>query len=208
MPSSIHPAKRIFDLLLLTLISPFVAAFALLTLGALFMERLILGGVGDSYFYTETRMSEGVPFHFYKFNIFKVEVLRSMRKNATFVHTKDLERNGGITKVGWCLKQIYMDELPQLWCVLLGNMSIVGPRPVNIEVYERFMREGYTDKARVRAGLTGPYQSLKDDSTASAHNLDRWYADFVLSNPWHAIILNDMRIILRTMRVVLKARGL
>jgi lipopolysaccharide/colanic/teichoic acid biosynthesis glycosyltransferase len=101
-----------------------------------------------------------------------------------------------------------MDELPQLWCVLKGDMSMVGPRPVNTEVHERFMREGYTDKARVCAGLTGPYQSLKDDQTASAHSLDCWYADFVLSKPWHAIIVNDIRIILRTMRVVLKARGL
>jgi lipopolysaccharide/colanic/teichoic acid biosynthesis glycosyltransferase len=153
-------------------------------------------------------MSAGMPFSFYKFNIFRGEVLESMHASQTFVHTKDLERNGGITPVGWCLKQIYMDELPQLWCVFRGDMSLVGPRPVNIEVHESFLREGIIDKTRVRAGLTGPFQSLKDDRTASAHALDKWYADYVLSHAWYAIIGNDLKIILRTVRVVLKARGL
>jgi lipopolysaccharide/colanic/teichoic acid biosynthesis glycosyltransferase len=158
--------------------------------------------------YTEIRISAGQPFRFCKFNIFRGEVLEQMLQNGAFIHTKELERNGGLTFVGWCLKQVYMDELPQLWCVLRGDMSIVGPRPVNTEVFERFMREGITVKAEVKAGLTGPFQSLKDDRTASAHLLDRWYIEYVTTHPWYAILWNDMRIIIRTVRVVLKARGL
>ena len=158
--------------------------------------------------YSETRISAGKPFHLYKFNIFRCGVIAEMRKAQTFIHTKDLERNGGISFVGWCLKQIYMDELPQLWCVLKGDMSIVGPRPVNTAIYERFMKEGYTEKSIVCAGLTGPFQSLKDDQTASAHKLDQWYAEYVSTHPWYAIIGNDIRIIVRTMRVVLKAKGI
>jgi lipopolysaccharide/colanic/teichoic acid biosynthesis glycosyltransferase len=204
----IHPLKRTFDLVLVVLISLLIAPFAFLVLVALFLESTYRGRPGDPLFYRETRISAGRPFSLYKFNIFKGEVMESMRRESSFVHTKDLERNGGITAIGWCLKQTYMDELPQLWCVLKGDMSMVGPRPVNTEVYERFMRDGITVKSQIRAGLTGPYQSLKDDRSASAHELDQWYIDYVHSHGGLAILCNDFCIIIRTLRVVIKAKGL
>ena len=167
MPRTIHPAKRLFDIVVTLLLGPFVVVFTCIACSALFIEHILYGHPFDAFFYLETRITAGKPFAFYKFNIFRSGVIAGMRTANTFIHTKDLERNGGITFIGWCLKQIYMDELPQLWCVLRGDMSIVGPRPVNTLVYERFMREGYTEKSETCAGLTGPFQSLKDDQTAS-----------------------------------------
>lgn len=208
MPHTIHPAKRVFDIVVTLALAPFVLCFTLFACLALFIEHTLYGHPWDTMLYSETRISSGKPFHLYKFNIFRRGVIAHMRTTQAFIHTKDLERNGGISFVGWCLKQIYMDELPQLWCVLRGDMSIVGPRPVNTAIYERFMREGYTEKSIVRAGLTGPFQSLKDDQTASAHKLDAWYANYVATHPWYAIIGNDIRIIVRTARVVLKAKGI
>ncbi len=208
MSRAIHPAKRAFDIVITLLLTPFVFSFTCVTCIALFVEHALYGHPFDAMFYSETRVTSGRLFQLYKFNIFRHAVIANMRTSQTFIHTKDLERNGGISFVGWCLKQIYMDELPQLWCVLLGDMSLVGPRPVNTAIYERFMKEGYTEKSVVRAGLTGPFQSLKDDQTASAHKLDAWYAHYVSTHPWYAIIGNDVRIIVRTARVVLKAKGI
>lgn len=208
MSRAIHPAKRMFDIVATLLLSPVVLPFTCVVCLALFIEHALCGHPWDAMFYSEIRISSGKPFRLYKFNIFRWGIIAQMRTAQTFIHTKDLERNGSLSFVGWCLKQTYLDELPQLWCVLTGDMSIVGPRPVNTAIYERFMNEGYTEKSIVRAGLTGPFQSLKDDQTASAHKLDQWYADYVMTHPWYAIIGNDIRIIARTMRVVLKAKGI
>lgn len=208
MNRTIHPVKRFFDIVVCILLAPPALIFICSASLALFLEHLLRGHIHDGIFYSETRVSAGEKFKLYKFNIFSAGIIAQMQSSHTFIHTKDLERNGSLSFVGWCLKQTYLDELPQLWCVMKGDMSIVGPRPVNTEVYERFMREGYREKSLVRAGLTGPFQSLKDDQTASAHKLDQWYADYVTTHPWYAIIGNDLRIIVRTMRVVLKAKGI
>jgi len=127
---SIHPAKRCFDILFSVCAGVILLPFMVLAVFSLFMEHILRGRLFDPILYKEIRMSAGQPFWLYKFNIFDEALIEKMRAEGKFIHTKDLERNGDILFVGWCLKQIYMDELPQLWCVLRGDMSIVGPRPV------------------------------------------------------------------------------
>ena len=208
MARTIHPAKRAFDVIFSLFFFVVLAPFVAVILIALVIEHTLRGRPLDPLFYSEVRLSAGVPFMLYKFNIFRNDVIAQMRVTNTFIHTKDLERNGGISTVGWCLKQIYMDELPQLWCVLHGDMSIVGPRPVNTEAFESLIQRGFTDKLRVHAGLTGPFQSLRDDQIAPAVRLDREYADYVETHSGVAIILHDLRIIFRTLLVVLNAKGI
>lgn len=131
-----------------------------------------------------------------------------MRANGEFIHTKPLERNGSLTFVGKILKQIYMDELPQLWNVIEGDLSLVGPRPVNTEVYRRLMNEGITAKAFIKAGITGIFQSLKNERGKRSATLDQEYLDICRRSPWWQIIPNDIRIIFRTLKVILKAKGI
>lgn len=200
--------KRTFDVLVSIATLPVVVPFSLLAFFTIAVEHILRGRPFDPLIYRETRISAGLPFTLYKLNIFRNDVIEEKRARGEFIRTKELEKNGGITKTGWVLKQIYMDELPQLWCVLRGDMSIVGPRPVNTESFERFLREGVTVKSQITAGITGPYQSLKDDRTASAHKLDQEYIDFVRTHNGCAIILNDLKILFRTVRVILKAKGI
>lgn len=208
MSRTIHPAKRIFDVAFILLSLPIAAPFSGIVFSAIFIEHLLRGRPLDPLLYSEIRISAGTPFRLYKFNIFRDEVIERLRREGAFIETKQLEHSGGVTHIGWCLKQIYMDELPQLWCVLRGDMSIVGPRPVNTLSFERFVREGITVKSEIKAGITGPFQSLKDERTASAHLLDRWYIEYVRANPWYRILLNDCAILLRTTRVIIKAKGI
>ncbi len=208
MRKKIHPAKRLFDLIIVVVSAPLALPVTLLAMSAVTVENILRGRSSDPVFYRDIRVSGGVPFTLYKFNIFRGDVIDSLKARGEVVHTKQLEWDGDLTLTGKVLKQIYMDELPQVWCVLRGDMSIVGPRPVNQATYERFLNEGITVKSQIHAGLTGPYQSLKDDHSASSHLLDQAYIDFVATEPWYAIIFNDMRILLRTAKVVLKAKGL
>lgn len=171
-------------------------------------EQVIRGRWRDPIFYTETRMSKGRPFTLKKFNIFKYEQILEATERGRFVHTKKFERYGGITKVGWLLKQVYMDEIPQFLSVLCGDMSIVGPRPVNAAVYATLMERGVTDKNRVPAGITGLLQSQKGTKHKGSDALDKEYADFYHTQPWYLVVLFDLSIMLRTCLVILRAKGI
>lgn len=91
-----------------------------------------------------------------KFNVIK---FRSMYKDAE----KDGIRwslgddDPRITPVGRILRKTRLDELPQLWCILKGDMSVVGPRPEREAYYERFEQyvHGFSERLKVKPGLTG-----------------------------------------------------
>jgi lipopolysaccharide/colanic/teichoic acid biosynthesis glycosyltransferase len=164
----------------------------------------------DPLFYRETRWSAGNPFTLYKFNIFRQDVLNALRAQGTFIDTKSLERNGSLILVGKLIKRIYLDELPQLFNVLRGDMSLVGPRPMNTREREKLLAVGQTYKESIRAGITGHYQACHktERDMRSQQELDSEYVEFVASNPWYAIIRFDFVILIRTIMVLLRARGI
>lgn len=113
-----------------------------------------------------------------------------------------LEDDPRITRLGSLLRRTSMDELPQLWNVIRGDMSLVGPRPVTqTELTERY---GETALAymSVRPGLTGPWQvgGRNDISYDERVRIDRTYAQA------HSLRL-DMAILCRTVMVVVGATG-
>jgi lipopolysaccharide/colanic/teichoic acid biosynthesis glycosyltransferase len=211
MPKSkklIYPSKRIFDIVFSTIILCLTSPFILLALLLIKLEQILRGRPFDPFFYKETRMSYGEPFTLFKFNIFKYEQVLTIRESGKLVHTKELEHHDGILKVGWLLKQIYMDELPQFFNVLKGDLSIIGPRPVNLEVYEELIKLGIIDKNRVPGGITGHFQSHKEDPSASSSALDKEYADYYHTMPQHKLFFFDMLIIYKTLKVIVMARGI
>lgn len=205
-----HPAKRIFDCVVSISILIFFSPLIFLFLVLIFLEHCMRLRPFDPLFYTETRWSEGKEFPLHKFNIFKQEVIDGMRERGEFIHTKTLERNNSLLYIGWVLKQIYLDELPQLWNVLVGDMSIVGPRPMNAEVHKELTARGENDKNRIRAGITGHYQaSCKlNCNSGSQLELDRYYVEYCAHNPWYKVLLFDMTILYRIIKVIIKARGI
>lgn len=217
LPPALEPVplpwlKRGFDLVfaagLLTVSAPvFVLGFA-----GIFLEHLLLGRPATSLFYTETRVSQGRAFAFRKFNIFKPGVVEGMRQRGQFIHTKDLEQDGrSLSFVGTILQRTYLDELPQLLSILNGDMSVVGPRPRNLEIYEQGLAKGEYFRSVLKAGLTGMVQSQKDmpgltmDKQAS---MDQEYLDFQQSHGSWQLFLLDMRLIRRTVLIMAKAKGL
>jgi len=160
--------------------------------------------------YKEKRVSAGKVFMMYKFNVFDDTVVESMHRLGKHIDTKALEQNGQTTVVGKFLIKFYMDELPQVWNVLLGDMSIVGTRPVEFGYYQKFDEERKREKGRVKAGITGHFQSHKGRYTYGEQSrlLDKEYADYFHNNPWYKVLWFDVIIILRTFVVVLQAKGI
>jgi lipopolysaccharide/colanic/teichoic acid biosynthesis glycosyltransferase len=132
--------------------------------------------------------------------LFEVLKLRTMVVNA---HTQGAgyavdKGDSRITRVGSLLRKTSLDELPQLWNVLRGEMSLVGPRPTLAYQVER-----YTDRQRrrleVRPGLTGWAQvnGRASLSWPERIELDVWYVE-------HRSLALDLRILLRTVSVLLR----
>jgi exopolysaccharide biosynthesis polyprenyl glycosylphosphotransferase len=178
-------AKRAMDLVLsgvgLVLLSPFLLFIALLI-------RLESKG---PVFYTQVRVGlDGKPFDMIKF--------RSMRVNAEdntgpVWATEDDPRK---TKLGTLLRRTSLDELPQLINVLLGEMSIVGPRPERPVFVEQFRNvvPRYMDRHQEKAGITGWAQvnGLRGDTSI----IERTKYDLYYIENWS--LLFDIKIIVRT----------
>lgn len=182
--------------------------FILLVLLLLFFENLLRLDPLRPLFYGEIRMSCDQKFKLYKFNIFKNGIVEHIRENHKHVETKHLERSGSTTFVGWILKQIYMDELPQIWNVLKGEMSMVGPRPLNLRVYENLSTEEKKTREKINAGITGNFQSHKNNRGMKASVLDKEYFEIFCSKSSTELIKADIKIMLRTIKIILRAEGI
>lgn len=203
-------SKRFFDVLIILILLPITVSITLIILIAMCVEMLVRPSSRGSFFYHEIRISQGNPFQLFKFRIFKKEALHNAANGNAIVQTKRLEHTkGSMTFVGKILKQIYLDELPQLWNILKGDMSLVGPRPTNKEKYEKGIQEGRKAKLILKAGLTGYFQSHKGLALAkNQETLDVEYANFIASSSGLSIMLYDTKILLISILTIFRAEGI
>ena len=118
-----------------------------------------------------------------------------------------LENDPRITPVGWFLRRTRIDELPQLWNILRGDMSLIGPRPERPEFMEQLSDEipGYLDRLGLKPGLSGIAQILNGyDNEVEGFRRKIGYDLLYLQN---CCLLNDLKILLRTVRVVITGEG-
>jgi lipopolysaccharide/colanic/teichoic acid biosynthesis glycosyltransferase len=198
--------KRLFDLIVGAFLLILTSLLFVLFIALIILEHTLRGRPFDPLFYRDTRMSRGTTFRLYKFNIFDQYAVETLQKNGAFIHTKKLEWGGHVTIIGKILRQIYLDELPQLFNVLKGDMSLVGPRPVNLEVYATMCEKGVPPLALISGGMTGSYQSRKNTKGVTAAALEAEYLVQYKRGGWR-IVLVDTLTVLRTIKVVLRAKG-
>lgn len=197
-------AKRALDILgatvLLVLFSPLMALIAAL-----------VARDGGPVFYAHRRVGrDGASFGCLKFrtmvpdaDLRLAELLeRDPQARAEWEATRKLRRDPRVTPVGRILRASSLDELPQLVNVLKGEMSLVGPRPVQQSELNAFYGSAASHYRAVRPGLTGLWQISGRNDTSYAYRvaLDVAYVS-------HATLLDDIRILLRTPFAVLRRRG-
>jgi lipopolysaccharide/colanic/teichoic acid biosynthesis glycosyltransferase len=148
----------------------------------------------------------------FRCNEFGMYKFRTMVVNAEEQQRVLAEQKGGeffklasdprVTPVGRALRRFSLDELPQLFNVLEGTMSLVGPRPLLVSDLEKFPLRGQMRRFSVRPGMTGLWQVSGRSLTTDAQRmeLDREYV-----NRWSLWL--DFKILLRTVGVVLTGRG-
>ena len=188
-------AKRLFDvaasLLLLALTAPVIALFAIL---------VKLDSKGPAFF-----RQKRVGLYGQSFDVIK---LRSMRTDAEINGAQYATKNDPrVTRIGNFIRKVRIDELPQAWSVLIGEMSFVGPRPERPEFVEGLEDKltYYAERHMVKPGITGwaqvnyPYGASMEDSR---HKLE--YDLYYVKNYTPFL---DILIILQTLRVVLWHEG-
>jgi sugar transferase (PEP-CTERM system associated) len=188
-------AKRLFDVaasgLLLALTLPVIGLFALL---------VKLDSTGPAFF-RQTRIGlYGEPFTLLK--------LRSMRFDAEAKGAQWAERNDPrVTRLGRVIRKLRIDELPQAWTVLRGQMSFVGPRPEVPRFVDQLEEQlpYYAERHMVKPGITGwaqinyPYGASVEDARAKLE-YDLYYAK-------NYTPFLDLLILLQTLRVILWPEG-
>lgn len=135
------PAKRLFDLVLVLILG------AILLLPALLVALWLLAAEGRPVFYVSERMrAPDRPFLLWKF--------RTMRQAVADGGVSGGDKAALVTRTGRILRKLRLDEIPQLWNILKGDMSFVGPRPP-LRRYVEMFPGLYARVLRSRPGLTG-----------------------------------------------------
>lgn len=196
--------KRVFDIFVVLLSLPVILP---LIIG---VSMLVKAKMGGPIFYGHKRVGlGGAHFRCWKFRSMVVNgdkvladyLAKNPQERELWITQRKLRRDPRITPLGAVLRKLSIDELPQLFNILMGEMSIVGPRPV---VDDELKTYGVSAKhyLRTRPGLTGLWQVSGRSNTTYQYRiaLDRLYV-----SQWS--ILLDIAIVVRTIPAVLMSRG-
>ncbi|MFL5802970.1 MAG: sugar transferase [Roseiflexaceae bacterium] len=192
--------KRVMDLALVLLAAPL-----LLPLAALIAWAIKRDSPGPAIFKQQRVGKSGRLFMTYKFRTMVVDA-EERKADLAALNEADgpifkIRNDPRMTRLGRILRRTSMDELPQLWNVVRGEMSLVGPRPPTPEEAARY-EEWHKRRLEVKPGLTGLWQVLgrSDTSFDEMVRLDIYYAE-----SWSPGM--DLRILLQTIPVVISGKG-
>jgi exopolysaccharide biosynthesis polyprenyl glycosylphosphotransferase len=192
--------KRAFDVIisagLLMVLAPL---FPLIALGIRLDSR---GGV----FFKQRRAGlGGRPFRMFKFRTMATDAEDRLEEVVSLEELDEpmfkLRRDPRVTRFGRLLRRLSLDELPQLFNVLRGDMSMVGPRPEQLELVERY-EPRHLFRLEVKPGVTGPMQVCGRGELTFAERLavEQDYIE-------HMTLARDLRILLLTIPVILRGTG-
>ncbi|KGJ20313.1 sugar transferase [Paracoccus sanguinis] len=194
-------AKRPLDVTSVLLSAPIVVPLVLILVVCIMLR-------GGRPFYTQMRVGRsGRPFRMWKLRTMVADadarlaahLARDPDARAEWESTQKLKRDPRITPFGRFLRKSSLDELPQLWNVLIGDMSIVGPRPMMLNQAVLYPGSDYYD---MRPGVTGLWQisDRNDSSFAQRATFDAEYAR-------NLSLASDLAILKRTVSAVLRCTG-
>ncbi len=185
--------KRGFDAVIST-----IAIIVTIPLMALIAFIIKLTSPGPVFYIQERVGLDGVSFFLFKFRSMRVDAEKSTGP------VRNTKENSRATTIGKILRRTSLDELPQLFNVFLGQMSIVGPRPERPFFVEQFKSEipKYLERHRVKTGMTGWAQvnGLRGDAPID----ERTKYDIYYVENWSLVF--DIKIILKTIRAVIFAK--
>ncbi len=181
----------------------------LLSIPMALIARIIMKDGGPAFYYQERVGKDGQPFKCWKLRSMVVnsqEVLdellaRDAQARKEWQADFKLKNDPRITRIGHLIRKTSLDELPQLWNVIKGDMSLVGPRPIVTKELEYYGKHK-DDYLAAKPGLTGLWQVSGRNDTSYAYRvyLDSWYVA-------HWSLWTDIVIILKTIGILVNRKG-
>lgn len=198
------PFRRVFDIALILIASPYILLFFIVISILIALDSK--GGV----FYKQTRI--GIGGRRFKAIKFRTMVLnadqilqdyleKSPELKTEWEATHKLKKDPRITRVGAVLRKLSLDEMPQFWNIIVGDMGLIGPRPIVDEEVEKY-GHCFELYKQARPGLTGLWQvsGRSDTSYKRRVELDEYYLH-------NRSIKLDIQILLKTIYVVVGRKG-
>lgn len=206
IPASVANGKRAFDI---------VGSLIGLTLGGFLFPLIALAIKLDSkgsVFFSQIRVGFAGTGDPMEFRMFKLRTMR-MDAEAETGPVWAKKNDPRITRVGWFLRKTRLDEIPQLFNVLRGEMSLIGPRPERLSICDTLEREipFYRERTYgLRPGITGLAQVYQgyDESIEDVRSKVSYDHAYALSLSWPiSWLAMDLKIIWKTIGVVFTGRG-
>ncbi len=195
-PKTVYLAvKRLLDILLIVITLPITIPVIIITAICIKLESK-----GPVFFWQQRAGVFGKPFDMLKFRSMTID---SEKQGSRFASNADPR----VTRVGRVIRKMRVDEIPQLWNVLKGEMSIIGPRPEQVEFVEKFNQiiPHYADRHVVAPGITGLAQTVQgyvDDENGTIVKLK-----YDLEYIHNVSLFMDMKIIYKTIYTILTGFG-
>ncbi len=199
------PLKRTFDLF-------FSAAFLIFSAPLFFfIALLLLIPTRGKVLYSHERIGKnGKPFRCFKFRTMREDAdsgLQEILKQDTALREewetkRKLIRDPRVTRLGHFLRRTCLDEIPQFWNVLKGDLSVVGPRPVTREEITTYFGDKAQKILSVKPGITGLWQIARDPNMS--------YKDRVSLEEYYvkkASFLLDLKLIFLTLPCIIRTNG-
>jgi len=200
--------KLVFDKVFSFVILLFSLPIFVLLLLANFIEGIIIPENRGPLFFYYNAISQGKVIKKWKIRLIKEKYIDKELQAKGDWHAFQKEwMPEARTKLGQFVKKFYLDELPQFYSILIGDMSVVGPRPIAIHHYNRDLAQGNVTRKLIRGGLLGYGHIRKGTPEFGKPVYEYEYVYRYLHYSAFKLFMTDMWVIWRGIIVVLKGGG-
>lgn len=208
-PLDDRPLKLLFDKIAAGLLLLLSAPILLMLKIAYLVEGWLIRENGGPMFFSYNAVSAGKIIPKYKIRLIKMKYIDQEAAMRGDWHAFSAEWTPqSRTYVGRFVKKFYLDELPQFYNILRGDMSIVGPRPLAVHHYERDRQQGNVTRFLIKGGLLGLGHVMKGTPEMGNPVYEYEYINRYLTSSNLGLLWLDLVIIGRGLKVVVKGKGL
>jgi lipopolysaccharide/colanic/teichoic acid biosynthesis glycosyltransferase len=201
--------KLVFDKVVAALLLMAAAPVLLLLKIAYLIEGWLIPANRGPMFFSYNAVSAGKVFPKYKIRLIKMSYIdqEGAKRGDWLAYSAEWSPESRL-HVGHFVKKFYLDELPQFYNILRGDMSVVGPRPLSVLHYERDRQQGNVTRFLVKGGLLGLGHVMKGTPEMGNPAYEYEYIDKYLKLSPIGLLWLDLVIIGRGIKVIFQGKGL